>query len=264
MNPNRRPLVAGNWKMNAGGGEGMALLADCIQFARLFPAVEVAVFPPFVLLASCSAELHESASAGVHVSLGGQNMHNAPKGAFTGEISAEMLTECGCSHVLLGHSERRQFFGETNASVATKTESAFANGLVPVICVGELLEEREAGRTLAVIDEQFDAVRPVLVANPGKPFVLAYEPVWAIGTGKTAGPAEAQEVHAHVRRRLSEISADAAAKTRVLYGGSVKPDNAKALFSCEDIDGALVGGASLDARAFGAIAHAADEVLRTR
>ncbi len=217
-----------------------------------------------MLLASCSAELHESASAGVHVSLGGQNMHNAPKGAFTGEISAEMLTECGCGHVLLGHSERRQFFGETNASVAAKTESAFANGLVPVICVGELLEEREAGRTLAVIDEQFDAVKQVLVANPAKPFVLAYEPVWAIGTGKTAGPAEAQEVHAHLRRRLSEISADAAAKTRILYGGSVKPDNAKALFSCEDIDGALVGGASLDARAFGAIAHAADEVLRTR
>ena len=195
--------------------------------------------PPFTALAAVAEALE-----GTPVEVSAQNLYPKDEGAFTGEVSAPMLLEAGCRWVIIGHSERRQYFGETDASVAEKVRAALAAGLRPIVCIGELLEEREAGKTLEVVYRQLDAFSDQLGAKPGFG-VIAYEPVWAIGTGKVAGPEQAQEVHAAIRKRLTDQSADVANATRVLYGGSVKPDNAAGLLACEDIDGALVGGASL-------------------
>jgi triosephosphate isomerase len=247
---NRKYLIAGNWKLNNGGASGLKLAADVAQASRGVSA-EVVVAPPFTALAAVAAEL-----SGSHVEVSAQNLYPKDSGAFTGEVSAPMLLEAGCKWVIVGHSERRQFFGETDESVKTKVAAAMAAGLKPIACIGETLAEREAGKTLEVCFRQLDAFAEVLLKNPGFG-VVAYEPVWAIGTGKVATAEQAQEVHAAIRKRLAALNADLGEKTRVLYGGSVKADNAKQLLGCPDIDGALVGGASLDAAGFAKIAQAA-------
>jgi triosephosphate isomerase len=235
----RVPLIAGNWKMYKGGRAGVNLARGVADYAKSVQGVDVVVAPPFTALAAVAEALE-----GTPVEVSAQNLYPKDEGAFTGEVSAPMLLEAGCRWVIIGHSERRQYFGETDASVAEKVRAALAAGLRPIVCIGELLGEREAGKTLEVVYRQLDAFSDQLGAKPGFG-VIAYEPVWAIGTGKVAGPEQAQEVHAAIRKRLADRSADVANATRVLYGGSVKPDNAAGLLACEDIDGALVGGASL-------------------
>ena len=216
------------------------------------PHVEVVIAPPFTALAAIA---HECEGSGCAVAA--QNMYPKDSGAFTGEISAPMLVESGCTWVILGHSERRQYFGETDASVAEKTVAALAGKLLPIVCVGETLAEREAGKTLAVVRRQVEAVLDIL-AKTDVAVAIAYEPVWAIGTGKTAGPAEAEEVHQAIRGWLAARSLALADRTRILYGGSVKADNAQALFAAPNVDGGLIGGASLEVGSFGAIARSAE------
>ena len=257
MNPKRVPLIAGNWKMHHGGTSGIALAAEIVSLAKATPHVELLVAPPFTVLAAIA---HECEGSGVH--LAAQNVHEKEKGAYTGEVSARMLADAGCGWVIVGHSERRQLFGDTDAWVAKKTQGALDAGLSPIVCVGETLEEREAKKTLDVVLRQVAAVLDILKAAT-RPVAIAYEPVWAIGTGKVAGPAEAEEVHAAIRAALAAVSSDLADKTRILYGGSLKPDNAESLLACTNVDGGLIGGASLDAAQFGAIARAA-EALATR
>ena len=251
MNPSRTPLIAGNWKMYNGGQSSVALAAGVVAFAKDLPTVDVVVAPPYTALAAVSAEIH-----GSRVGLAGQNLYPKPEGAYTGEISGPFLAECGCSWVIVGHSERRQYFAETDALVADKVAAALKSGLVPIVCVGETLEQREKGETLRVVKQQVEAFLDV-IAQASEAVAIAYEPVWAIGTGKTAGPKEAEEVHAAIRTWLSSKAENLAARTRILYGGSVKPDNAAAILACPNVDGALVGGASLDPGSFGAIARAA-------
>lgn len=263
MNPFRRPLIAGNWKMNAGGSDACGLARNVADRTRSAEKVDVVVAPPFTALAAVAHEIHESrgsvdvASGGVGVAA--QNMHAAESGAYTGEISAAMLQDAGASWVIIGHSERRQLFGETDAGVAEKTRAAMEANIRPIVCVGETLAERDAGETLAVVERQTRAFMDSFLSRPGFG-VVAYEPVWAIGTGKVAKPEDAQEVHAHIRELLVEVSEEVAEATRVLYGGSVKADNAGGLLTEDDIDGALVGGASLDAEGFARIVAAANEI----
>ena len=249
----RQPLVAGNWKLN-GTRESAAALARAV--AEGFsgadaPACHGVVCPTFVHL----DVVREALGDGV-VALGAQNCSVEESGAFTGEVAPAMLAESGCRFVIVGHSERRALFGESSADIADKALAAQAAGLTPILCVGETLEEREADRVEAVVGEQLDALLEAHGAEPFGSLVLAYEPVWAIGTGRTASPEEAQDVHAMIRARVAAKDADKAAALRVLYGGSVKPDNAATLFGQDDIDGGLIGGASLDADAFLAICRA--------
>lgn len=250
MNPSRRPLIAGNWKMFHGGRTSVELASGVVAFARDLPSVDVVVAPPFTALAAVAETLD-----GSKVGLAAQNLYPKDTGAFTGEISAPFLKECGCAWAIVGHSERRQVFGETDAFVAEKTAAALASDLVPIVCVGETLAQREAGETLRIVKAQVDAVLDV-IARTSTAVAIAYEPVWAIGTGKTAGPAEAEEVHAAIRSWLERKDPALAGRTRILYGGSVKADNAASLLACPNVDGALVGGASLDPGSFGAIARA--------
>ncbi|MET0592191.1 MAG: triose-phosphate isomerase [Polyangiaceae bacterium] len=254
MNRARRPLIAGNWKMNHGGASACTLAAEIAQKTASFDKVDVLVAPPFTALAAVAHELHKT-----RIAVAAQNLYPKDTGAFTGEISAPMLLESGATWVIIGHSERRQYFGETDPACAEKVATALAKGLRPIACVGETLAEREAGQTLAVVSRQVDAFAKILAAQTGVG-VIAYEPVWAIGTGKVAGPEQAQEVHAAIRALLAKIGADFAEKTLILYGGSVKGSNAAGLLACPDIDGALVGGASLDATDFAAIAGAAQTI----
>jgi triosephosphate isomerase len=256
VNRDRRPLIAGNWKMNAGGQDACPLAAAVAKAAREADQVDVVVGPPFTALAAVAHELDEAKSK---VAIAAQNMHAETSGAFTGEIAASMLKDAGATWVIVGHSERRQLFGETDAIVAKKAESASAAGLRPIVCVGETLEQREAGQTLEVVDRQVQAVIGELAKQPGFA-VIAYEPVWAIGTGKVAKPEDAQGVHAAIRQRLAQASAELAAATRILYGGSVKADNADGLLGQPDVDGALVGGASLDPAGFAKIVDAAQRL----
>jgi triosephosphate isomerase len=256
MHGKRRPLIAGNWKMFKGGPAGLELAHACVQLAAGLHHVEMVIAPPFTVLAAAAAECDGSG-----VALAGQNVHAKSEGAFTGEVSATMLVESGCTWVIIGHSERRQHFGESDALVADKVRAAFDSALTPIICVGETLGEREAGRTLEVIRRQVGAIAPLLARRPAAEApraAIAYEPVWAIGTGKNAGPEEAEEVHLAIRTWLHEQDAALAHETRILYGGSVKPENAASLLACPNVDGALIGGASLDAASFGAIARAAE------
>jgi triosephosphate isomerase len=250
----KRPLIAGNWKMNHGGPTGVELAGAVVRLALDAPRVDLVIAPPFTALAACAHEC-----SGSHVEIAAQNFCAEGSGAFTGEVSATMLQEAGCLWVIVGHSERRQLFGETDAVVARKVTAALKAGLVPIACVGETLAEREAGRTVEVVERQ---VRAILgpISESDLDVAIAYEPVWAIGTGKTAGPAEAQAVHGAIRGWLREGSTALASRTRILYGGSVKPDNARALLAETDIDGALVGGASLDPASFGAIVGAAESL----
>lgn len=232
--------------MNLDRAAAVALAADTARRAGEFPHVDLAVCPPFVYL-----EAVRSAIGGSSVGLGAQNMYHLPSGAFTGEISPTMLVDLGCRYVILGHSERRHVFKESNADVNKKVLAALANKLTPIVCVGELLAEREAGRTEAVIREQFDGSLAGVSAEQMAGVVIAYEPVWAIGTGKVATPAQAEEVHSALRRMLqSRYNVEVAAAVRIQYGGSVKPDNAAELLAQPNIDGALVGGASLKASDF--------------
>jgi triosephosphate isomerase len=250
----RRPLVAGNWKMNGSRAGNKGLLEAVRAGAGPLTGVDIAVCPPFVYLADAEAAL-----AGGAVAWGGQDLcQESAAGAFTGEISAAMLREFGCRYVIVGHSERRALYGEGDALVAKKFATAVAAGLVPILCVGELLEEREAGATEAVVARQLDAVLDaVSVPAAFRQAVVAYEPVWAIGTGRTASPAQAQEVHDFIRRRVAQRDKATAAALRILYGGSVKGSNAAELFAMPDIDGGLIGGASLKAEEFLQICRAA-------
>lgn len=249
----RRCFIAGNWKMNKSVAESLALvreLRNAISVVR--DRVEVAIAPPFTALHPVAKALEDS-----NIALAAQNCHASDSGAFTGEIAAPMLKELGVSYVILGHSERRQLFGETDAGVNRKTAAVLKAGMLPIICVGETLEEREGGKTLSVVETQVKGCLAGFGANEGAKFVIAYEPVWAIGTGKVATTRQAQEVHAHIRGLLTSLwNSETAQQVRIQYGGSVKPDNAVELLGQPDIDGALVGGASLKATDFAAIVKA--------
>jgi triosephosphate isomerase len=251
---NRRPLVAGNWKMHGSRASSRALL-DALLSGDGAASVGCLVFPPFVYLGEAVRQL-----AGSGIEVGGQNLCAEAQGAFTGEVSAAMLRDVGATHVLVGHSERRALYGEDDMLVACKFGAAQAEGLVPVLCVGESLAERDAGQTHAVVGRQLDAVLAVSGPQALARAVLAYEPVWAIGTGRTASPGQAQDVHAFIRGRVAAHDASIAAGLAILYGGSVKGANAAELFGMPDVDGGLVGGASLKAEEFLAIRSAAAKV----
>jgi triosephosphate isomerase len=246
----RRKLVAGNWKMNGNLAANAALLGG-ITAELGAPKCDVAVCAPAPYLAQCRAEL-----AATPLAWGAQDVSAHEAGAYTGEVAAAMLADFGCTYVIIGHSERRAYHGEDDALVARKTQRALQAGLTPIVCVGETLAEREAGQTDAVVGRQIDAVLAALDADAAARLVIAYEPVWAIGTGKTATPQMAQEVHAMLRAKLLQKTA-AGAQVRILYGGSMKPDNARELMAMPDIDGGLIGGASLKAADFLAIVNAA-------
>ena len=242
----RKKLIAGNWKMNKTASEGVALTKEIVEAVGRETAVEIVVCPPFTALESVAHALEGQA-----IKLGAQNMHPEKSGAFTGEVSAEMLRTLYVSHVILGHSERRQYFAETDAFVNKKVLAALAAQLRPILCVGETLAEREGNQTLEVVKTQTEAALAGVKPEQITSVVIAYEPVWAIGTGKVATTAQAQEVHAFIRQLLTGLyGAALAQKVRILYGGSMKPANAPELLAQPDIDGGLIGGASLEARSF--------------
>lgn len=237
----RRPFIAGNWKMNLSREKAVALAHGIVEQLGATD-IEVAIAPPSVYLDAVSQVTKGSA-----VGLSAQNMYHEANGAFTGEISASMLLDLGCKYVILGHSERRHILGETDKDVNRKLLSALAAGLVPIVCVGETLEERQSGGTQSVVERQCDGSLAGLANEQMSGVVIAYEPVWAIGTGKVATPEQAEDVHADLRRLLeSRYNSEVAAAVRIQYGGSVKPDNAGELLGQPNIDGALVGGASLN------------------
>ena len=248
----RRPMVAGNWKMHGSRAANTALLTDLELRIKADWPIDVAVFPPFVYLPDTVRVLTDSA-----VAVGAQDVCAEAAGAFTGEVSAGMLRDVGCTHVLVGHSERRAWYHEDDALVARKILAALGLGLTPVLCVGETLQEREAEKTEAVIARQIDAVLGMNGVAAFDRVIVAYEPVWAIGTGRTATPDQAQAVHQSIRRRIAAQDATIGGQLRILYGGSVKGGNAADLFSMPDVDGGLVGGASLNAEEFAEICAAA-------
>jgi triosephosphate isomerase (TIM) len=247
--PTRKPLIAGNWKMFKTGSEAVATAQNLVQLVKDVDHTEVMIAPTFTALA-----LVQAAVKGTNVALGAQNLFWEAEGAFTGEISTGMLLAAGCTHVIIGHSERRQFFGETDETVNKKVKAAVAAGLIPVMCVGESERERDENKTFSVLDKQVAIGLEGLSLEDAATLVLAYEPIWAIGTGKTATKEQAQEVHRYLREWIENNYTEALAQsTRILYGGSVKPDNVTALMAQPDVDGALVGGASLDAETFSKI-----------
>jgi len=240
----RQSLVVGNWKMN-GTRAGTALLAQGIVAGLGTTNADIAVCVPYVFLAGVAEIIKDS-----RLALGAQNVADKPSGAYTGEISATMLSEFGCRYALVGHSERRSYYGDTNESVAERFNQAQAQNITPILCIGETLEQREQNQTFDVVNEQLDAVINLAGIQALNAAVIAYEPVWAIGTGKTASDEQAQEVHQHIRQYIAAKDQAIADKIQILYGGSAKPDNAKGLFAMPDIDGGLIGGASLDAESF--------------
>jgi triosephosphate isomerase len=245
----RIKLIAANWKMYKTPEQTRAFFEAFLPNVAAHERDEVAVCPPFVCIPAAV-----EAARGSRVAIGGQNMYWEKEGAYTGEISASILLAAGCTHVIIGHSERRQFFGETDDTVNRKLKAALAAGLVPIVCVGEVIQEREAGLTKEVLRRQCTRAFREIAAEQARPIVVAYEPVWAIGTGKTATPQIAADAHHVIRAEAAKAFGQPAAEAmRILYGGSVKPDNATALMSEEEIDGALVGGASLDPKSFTAI-----------
>lgn len=249
----RKYLIAGNWKMNMTASESVDLISEINSIVGKQIQTQVCICPPFTSLQKSSSLVEQS-----EVYLGAQNMSSEPSGAFTGEISAGMLRDLYVTFVILGHSERRQYFGETNQSVNLKVLAAVENNLKPIYCIGETLEEREADKTLDVIKQQVYEGLENFPTSEIDNLVLAYEPVWAIGTGKTATDEMAQEVHGYVRKLLTDIFGDIAASgVRILYGGSMKPENAKGLLGQPDVDGGLIGGASLNARSFCSIVETA-------
>jgi triosephosphate isomerase len=246
----RRPVIAGNWKLFKTQDATRRFLKTLVGNVSDVDHSDIVVAPPFTSLAAAV-----DAARGSNVAIAAQDVYWETEGAFTGEVSAPMLADVGCGYSIIGHSERRQYFGETDTFVAEKVKAAMAAGLRPIACIGETLAEREAKKTLEVVFRQLDAIVFALETEPGLG-VIAYEPVWAIGTGKVATAEQAQEVHAAIRERLKGVSATLSNETAILYGGSVKADNAASLLGCRDIDGALVGGASLDADGFAKIALA--------
>jgi len=256
----RKTIIAGNWKMYKTIGEAIELATGLKR--ELFELdrdnIEIVVCPPYTTLSEIAEVVADS-----NMDLGAQDMYWQEEGAFTGEVSPVMLKDAGCKYVIIGHSERRQFFGETNQTVNNKLKSALKHGLVPIVCVGETLSEREAGKTFAVLDDHIkNSLKDTSVVDILK-VVIAYEPVWAIGTGKTATPAQAQEAHKYIRGLLEKMyNKEVAGKVRIQYGGSVKPENIMELMQQPDVDGALVGGASLKVDSFAAIVQRAGEIKK--
>ena len=249
----RTPLLAANWKMHKTVPEAVAFVTAFAPRVAAVTDADVVLAPPFTALGAVADACRDT-----RIAVAGQNLHWAPEGAFTGEISPGMLAAAGATHVILGHSERRQLFGEDDALVARKTRAALDAGLTPIVCVGETLDQREAGETPAVLARQIDGSLAGVTPAELAALVVAYEPVWAIGTGRTATPDQAQDAHAHIRRCLAGLGgAEAAGACRLLYGGSVKPANAEAIAGQADVDGALVGGASLEPASFAEIVAAA-------
>ena len=254
----RTPLIAGNWKMFKTVAETVTHVKELRPLVKDITDVEIVVSPPF-------PSIHAAAEAlrGSNVAVAGQNLYWEREGAFTGEVSGPMLKEAGAGLVIIGHSERRTLFGETDATVNRRIDAAFASGLTPIVCIGETLDQRERSTTFDVLDRQIKGGLDGVTADQLPRLVLAYEPVWAIGTGRNATPAQAGEAHHHIRERLRQwFGADAAQLCRVIYGGSVKPENIRDLMVDPDVDGALVGGASLDVRAFSDIVRSAGKVFR--
>jgi triosephosphate isomerase len=251
----RQSVVMGNWKMHGSLSFNDKLLGELIPEIAKLNKVNVVICPPALYLHNVSQRIASS-----QLALGAQNIcaENAESGAYTGEISGAMLADCGVQYVLVGHSERREYYAETDATVASKFAQAQAAKMIPVLCVGENLQQREASNALEYIEIQIKAVIQIVGIEAFRQAIIAYEPIWAIGTGKTASPEQAQEVHVHIRQVISNINIEIAEKIQILYGGSVKADNAVSLFSMADIDGALVGGASLKANEFSAICKAAE------
>jgi triosephosphate isomerase len=237
--------MAGNWKMNKTVAEAVSVVKALKSLIADVTDVDVLIFPTFTDLYAVNNEVK-----GSNINIGAQNLFWEPKGAFTGEISPAMVKDTGCSYVLIGHSERRQYFGETDETVNKKTKAALAVGLIPVVCVGETLKEREENITFKIIEKQIKEGLAGLSAEQAATIVIAYEPVWAIGTGKPASPDQAQEVHAFARKIYGQMYADASQKVRILYGASVNPTNVSEFMKQPDIDGGLVGGASLEAESF--------------
>jgi len=253
MNPQRKPIIAGNWKMYKTAADALALVSALKREVAGIENVEVVVCPPYTALYAVSTILQDS-----EIKLGAQNVHWEKEGAFTGEIAPAMLKELSVRYAIVGHSERRQFFGETDAGVNKRAKAALKNGLRPIVCVGEMLQHRDAGTTEAVVVGQLEGSLAGFTKDDILESVIAYEPVWAIGTGRNATPQQAQEVHAFIREMLGRTFDPAtAAKVRIQYGGSVKVANAADLLSQPDVDGALVGGASLDAKGFADIVKSA-------
>ncbi len=247
----RKPLIAANWKMYKTPAQAQEFMKNFLPLVANHDRDEIVVCPSFTSITVVIA-----AVTGSGVAVGAQNMHFADEGAYTGETSPLMLKAIGTTHVILGHSERRQYFGETDEIINKKLKSALEHELIPIVCVGEVLAERESGKTEEVLLRQMRGVLAGIAAGAAAPIVIAYEPVWAIGTGKTATPQMASEAHALIRNEVAELlGAETAGNLRILYGGSVKPDNATALMNEPDIDGALVGGASLDPQSFAKIVN---------
>jgi len=247
----RRPVIAGNWKMYKTAEETRAFFQAFAPLVARSTHCDIVVAPPFTALTAAV----ESAS-GSSISIAAQNLYWEKEGAFTGEVSARMLVDAGCRSVIIGHSERRQFFGETDASVHRKIKAALEAGLTPIVCVGEHLAEREADLTKAVLERQCDGGLAALTPAEFSRILIAYEPVWAIGTGRTATPEMAADAHRHIRKLIAALfTPEQASALRILYGGSVKPENIKGLMAQDEIDGALVGGASLDPKSFAAIVN---------
>jgi triosephosphate isomerase (TIM) len=242
----RTPLIAGNWKMFKTVGETVSFVTDLREMVKGVAGVDVVVAPPFTAVHAAAGAAKNS-----NIAVAAQDLYWEREGAFTGEVSPAMVKEAGAAYAIVGHSERRRLFGETDAIVNRKTLAAIATGLIPIVCIGETLEERERGEMPSVLDRQIKDGLDRLSAEQIGALVVAYEPVWAIGTGRTATAAQAGDAHAHIRKRLRQwFGGDAADACRMLYGGSVKPDNIRELIAEEDVDGALVGGASLDVRSF--------------
>ncbi len=252
----RKMMIAGNWKMHNDNTQALQLANQIKIKTTALKAAEIVICPPFTALSVVNDVVK-----GSRVILGAQNMFWEAQGAFTGEVSASMLKSCGVSYVILGHSERRQYFGETDATVNKRLRAVLENGLRAIVCVGETLQEREAGKAHEVIRRQLDGAFQGMAAADFSSVVVAYEPVWAIGTGKTASPEQAQEIHTHIRGQIEkQYGGDVASSLRILYGGSVKPANARELLSQPDLDGALVGGACLQAETFVPIIQTAEEL----
>jgi triosephosphate isomerase (TIM) len=251
MNPNRKPIIAGNWKMNKTATEASDLANKLMPLVSGVKDRDIVLAPPFTSIPAVAGTIK-----GTNIALAAQNLFWEDKGAFTGEISAEMLLDLGCKYVIIGHSERRQFFGETDETVNKKLRQSLNKSLLPIVCVGELLSEREAGKANQVIERQVvGALKGVSAAEMQK-IVIAYEPVWAIGTGKTATPDQANEIHALIRQKIKSMyNDDVAGALRIQYGGSVTPENVSTLMAKPDIDGALVGGASLKPESFAALVN---------
>ncbi len=247
----RRPVIAGNWKMYKTRAETLAFFRDFLPLVESSRHCDIVVAPPFTAIGAAA-----EAARGTKIAIAGQDLYWQTEGAFTGEVSGKMLAESGCAYVIVGHSERRQYFGETDESVQRKTKAALEAKLTPIVCVGELLAEREGNQTEAVLKRQFDGALTALTPAEFSRILIAYEPVWAIGTGRTATPEIAAEAHRFIRGlAAAQFTHEQGSALRILYGGSVKPDNIKGLMAQAEIDGALVGGASLDAKSFAEIVN---------